>query len=593
MTELKRRDEIEEKYKWRLEDIFESDEVWESELKRAELLAKSFREKRGSVCESSESLLSALSDYCELSDLLASLSAYSFMRSDENNDETKYRVMNDRAGNVASACAAEIEFLETEIIAAGKERIKGFVEDEAGLSVYAHYFEDLFRRAEHKLSEECERLLALSYPVAENASDIFSALNDADFKFGTVEDKNGDEIELTQSRYGLLLESGDRVLRKNAYSALYAQYKAHKTALAASFAGNIKSDLFYATARKYPSTINMRLSGDNISESVYERLISVVSDGISELSEYMELRRRRLNLDKLCMYDLYTPIVQKEEKKIGYEEACEMVLEAVAPLGEQYVSDMRAALDDRWVDVFENKGKSSGAYSYGDNNTHPFVLLNYQGGLDDVFTLAHEMGHAMHSFYTSKAQPSIYKDYKIFVAEVASTVNENLLLEYLLKKAEDKNERAYLLNKKLEEIRTTFFRQTMFAEFEKKTHEVYKNGGALSHEILCDMYAELNRKYYPSVETDEDISYEWARIPHFYSSFYVYQYATGYAAAVRIKDLILGGESPEKYLRFLAGGDSEYPLKLLSDVGVDLASDEAFLSVIEEFKRAREELAEI
>ena len=353
----------------------------------------------------------------------------------------------------------------------------------------------------------------------------------------------------------------------------------------------MKSDLFYAKTRKFSSTLSMRLSGSFIPESVYTKLVEDVNCGIKELSEYLELRKEILGVDELCMYDLYAPIVPEDKEKIPYEKACEMVLSAVEPLGETYVNDMRKAFSEGWVDVFENKGKTSGAYSWGDNRNHPFVLMNYQGGIEDVFTLAHEMGHAMHSYYTNKTQPSVYRDYKIFVAEVASTVNENLLLEYLLRDATGIR-RAYLLGRKLEAIRTTFYRQTMFAEFEKAAHAAYMNGTPLTADELCDKYGKLNEKYYGKVcVCDENIAYEWARIPHFYTSFYVYQYATGFAAATKIKDLVISKkENATAYIEFLKSGSSDYPLNLLRCAGVDLEDGTAAKSVIEDLKSATEEL---
>ena len=410
-------------------------------------------------------------------------------------------------------------------------------------------------------------------------------------KFGEIEDTNGEKHELTHGRYGIFLESSDRTLRHAAYEAMYRQYKTYKNTFAAAYSGSVKSDLFFAKARKYDGTLSMRLSDSNIPVGVYDGLISEVEKGLSVLADYLRYRKEKLELSELCMYDLYTPLVSEDDGEISFEEACEMVLAAVAPLGEQYVSDMKHAFSEGWIDVYENRGKTPGAYSWGDNINHPFVLLNYQGKLEDVFTLAHEMGHAMHSYYTNKEQNPVYRDYKIFVAEVASTVNENLLLEYLLKDAEGER-REYLLGRRLEAIRTTFYRQTMFAEFERRAHAAHASGEALTAESLCEMYAEINRKYYGEVcVCDENVSYEWARIPHFYSSFYVYQYATGFAAATRIKELVLtSSEWAGKYIEFLKSGNSDYPLELLKKTGVDLESGDAARAVVEDMKSALENL---
>ncbi len=595
MSELKERNQINEIYKWRLEDIFENDGAWETAFDRALECAERFLTLRGELGKSAEGLLAALSLSDELDGLLLSVNAYAAMRRDEDNECAKYRAMADRASDLASDCAAKCAFFSPELIALGREKIESFMSQCEPLSVYRQFFDDMFRGAEHTLDAAGERLLSLSGPACEAPSDIFAAMNNADIKFGTIVGEDGAETELTQSRYGIFLESADRGVRQNAYSALYKQYRAYKNLFAATFAGNVKSDLFHARARGFESTIDMRLSENCIDKSVYDGLLNVVGEGLSELSDYLELRRRALGLERLCMYDLYTPLVGEDKEKIPYEQACELVLSAVAPLGEQYVKDMRRAFSERWVDVYENRGKTPGAYSWGDNKTHPFVLMNYQGGIDDVFTLAHEMGHAMHSYYTNAAQPPVYRDYKIFVAEVASTVNEGLLLKYLLKTASSEKRRAALLCRELEGIRTTFYRQAMFAEFERDVHAAYMDGTALTAESLCDIYGGINKKYYGSAAVcDENISYEWARIPHFYTSFYVYQYATGYAAASRINELVLSsGGAAEKYMRFLRGGSSKYPLQLLSDAGVDLRSRETVFSVVREFARATQELSAI
>ncbi len=587
---LKRVD-IEEKYKWKLEDIFKSDDEWEEAVAAVKARAKTFSLYKGHVTESYDTLLSALLMLDEIGDELLSITAYANMRRDEDNENSKYRAMADRAGDISSDISTICSFFEPELICAGRERLNDLTSKKPELSVYKQFFDNLFREAEHILDEKGERLLAISSPMGEAASDIFSAMNDADLKFGKVINEQGEEEELTHSRYALFLESADQGVRKEAYKEMYNQYKKYKNTFAAMYAGSVKSDLFYAKARGFESTIAMRLSDSFVPGDVYTRLISDVDDGISELSEYLELRKQALGLSELNMYDLYTPIVCEDKESIPYEKACELVLSAVRPLGEEYVNDMRRAFSERWVDVYENRGKTSGAYSWGDNRTHPYVLMNYQGSIEDVFTLAHEMGHAMHSYYTNKTQPSVYRNYKIFVAEVASTVNENLLLEFLLKDAEGVR-RAYLLGRKAEAIRTTFYRQTMFAEFEQRVHEMYMNGTPLTAETLCSVYGEINKKYYGEVAVcDDDISYEWARIPHFYTSFYVYQYATGYAAATRIKSLVTQSASgAEAYLEFLKSGSSDYPINLLKATGVDLTDSEPARSVISDMRSTVREL---
>ncbi|MBR5542918.1 MAG: oligoendopeptidase F [Oscillospiraceae bacterium] len=594
MAEVKSRCDIEEKYKWKLEDIFKNDAEFEAAVSEVRALSKEFVKFRGRVGEGEKSILASLRLSDEIGEKLLSVVAYASMRRDEDNDVQKYRAMAERVGDLESDIMSECSFFEPGLVAAGIERIRGFFEKEPALFEYAHFFDNLFREQEHILDEKSERLLAMSSPVGGSAHDIFSSMNNADIKFGNVINEEGREEELTHSRYGIFLESNDRRVRKEAYNAMYAQYKAFKNTFASMYSGSIKSDLFYAKARGFESVRDMRLFDGNIPSDVYDGLLENVNHGLSALSEYLEMRKKVLGVDELSMYDLYVPIVPEDREEIPYEEAVEMVLAAVAPLGEDYVSDMRRAFSERWVDVYENRGKTSGAYSWGDNTTHPFVLLNYQGKIEDVFTLAHEMGHAMHSYYTNKKQPTVYRDYKIFVAEVASTVNENLLMEYLLREATG-NRRAYLLGRKLEAIRTTFYRQTMFAEFESRVHGMYMEGTPLTAETLCKVYGEINKKYYGSVcVCDENITYEWARIPHFYTSFYVYQYATGFAAATCIKNLVLENlENARRYIEFLSGGNSAYPLNLLQGAGVDLTCADAVRSVVCDMEKTTKELGDI
>ncbi len=587
MAEIKDRKEVKEEYKWRLEDVFSSDEEWEKAAVEVVRHAESLAGMSRKVADSAENLFGVLTELDEIGESLLSVVVYACMRRDEDNGVSKYRAMADRCGDIESEVASLLSFVEPELVAAGEKKIAGFMVQKPELSVYRHFFDNLFREAAHILDGKSEKIIAMSSPVGETAHDIFSAMNNADIKFGEIEGEDGTPCELTHGRYSLFMESGNRRVRHDAYEAMYKQYRGFENAFAAMYAGNVKGDLFYARTRGYKSSLQMHLSDSAVPEEVYTRLIDDVNNGLTVLEDYLTLRKKALGLDELCMYDLYTPIVPEDKSDIPFKEACEIVLEAVKPLGEQYVADMRCAFSERWIDVYENRGKTPGAYSWGDNIHHPYVLLNYQGSLEDVFTLAHEMGHAMHSYYTNKTQPSVYRDYKIFVAEVASTVNENLLLEYLLRDATGER-RAYLLTRKAEAIRTTFYRQTMFAEFEKAAHAMYADGTALTAESLCKVYGEINKKYYGNVAVcDKNIAYEWARIPHFYTSFYVYQYATGFAAASRIKELVMNDViAAEKYIEFLHGGNSDYPLELLKKAGVDLTSSEPAKSVISDLRAA-------
>lgn len=588
------RSEIDEMYKWKLEDIFASDSEWEACFKSTLERAKSFSEFRGNITSCADNLLRSLEYLVELGNDVLSISAYACMRRDEDNNVSKYRAMADRVNDAESECASNTSFFEPEVISAGREKIFGYIDEDVRLSKYRHYFEDVFRRAEHTLDEKCEELLAMSGPMSESSGDAFSSLNNADLKFDDIKDENGKITELTHGRYGTFMESKDRKVRKSAYESMYAQYIKYKNTFASMYAGNVKSDRFFARVRGYSSSLEMHLADGNISADIYDRLISDVRNGIPVLNEYLNLKKKMLGISELKMYDLYAPTVPHDSEKITYEKACEIVLDAVAPLGKQYTDDMKKAFSERWVDVCENKGKTPGAYSWGDNRTHPFVLLNYQGEIEDVFTLAHEMGHAMHSYYTNSTQPDIYRNYKIFVAEVASTVNENLLMDYLLRNAEG-DRLAYLLGRELESIRTTFYRQTMFAEFEKAAHGAYAEGEALTADYLCSLYGGINSQYYSaSVDCDENISFEWARIPHFYTSFYVYQYATGFSAASRLKELVSeNSENAKKYIEFLKCGDSKYPIDALKCAGADLTKSETAESVVRRMKKSLDRLSEI
>ena len=425
---------------------------------------------------------------------------------------------------------------------------------------------------------------------------IFGMLDNADLKFPCIRDENGEEVELTKGRYSKFMESSDRRVRKDAFEALYSSYGKLRNTLGATLNASVKSDVFYARVRRFPSALQASLDGDNIPVTVYDRLIEVVHSYLPELNRYLKLRKKMLDLSDLHMYDLYTPLLPEYKKSFEYHEAKKLVLEGLKPLGEDYINIARQGLENGWVDVFENEGKTSGAYAWGAYDTHPYILLNYQGKIRDVFTIAHEMGHAMHSYHSNHAQPYINAGYRIFVAEVASTVNEALLMEHMLEHTSDPLEKQYLVNQYLEQFRTTVFRQTMFAEFEKVIHEEVEQGGALTTDWLSERYRELNQLYYgEEVVINPEIALEWSRIPHFYSGFYVYKYATGYAAAIALSRGILdqGREARERYIEFLKGGDSDYPLNLLGKAGVDMESPAPVRAALDVFKRLIDELADL
>jgi oligoendopeptidase F len=590
---LPKRDEIDEKYKWKLEDIYPDEEIWEADFKRAQQYNTEIVKYKGTLSESAEQLLGCLNLCDEMMALNDKLYVYARMRRDEDNSNPKYQGLTDRIASLGTETYASISFIIPEIISIDEKTLKGYINSNEKLKIYDRYFDEILRQKEHILSEKEEEILALASDITGSPSDIFNMFNNADIKFPYIKDEEGELVELTKGRYIKFLESKDRRVRRDAFQALYDTYGKFSNTLATALNNNIKVNKFYATVRKYDSCIQASLDSDNISTRVYDNLVKTVDNNLHLLHRYLKLRKRALDLPEINMYDLYVPIVDEPAKTIPYEEAVNIVKKGLVPLGEKYINDLDHAFSKGWIDVFENQGKTSGAYSWGTYLTHPYVLLNYQGTINDVFTIAHEMGHAMHSFYTNKTQPYIYSDYKIFVAEVASTVNESLLMRYMLENANDKRDKAYLLNHYLEEFRGTLFRQTMFADFEKTIHQKVENGEALTASEFCRIYRELNERYFgQDVVVDKEIEMEWARIPHFYSSFYVYKYATGISAAVSLSNQILteGKPAVDRYLEFLASGSSDYPLELLKKAGVDLSTPKPIEDAMKVFEKTLGEL---
>jgi oligoendopeptidase F len=580
MTETKsntlpKREEIDSKYKWVLEDIYPGIEKWEEDFKQVKQLSSEVGKFRGTLKDSSANLLNCLKFSDELLSLNDKLFVYARMRRDENNAEAEYQALTDRSSTLSTEVYAAVSYIVPEIISISEDILKGYIDENTELQLYRQTINEILRQKKHILSEREEELLALSSEVTNSSHDIFTMFNNADIKFPFIKDENGDEVEVTKGRYVKFLESKDRRVRQDAFHALYSSYKKFNNTLASTLVSNFKKNKFYTTARKYETSLEAALDSDNIVTSVYDSLIETVTNNLGLLHRYLRLRKKALKLDELHMYDLYVPIVEESHKNISYEDAKAMVTSGLQPMGKEYLGYLEQGFTNGWIDVYENEGKTSGAYSWGAYKTHPYVLLNHQGTINDVFTIAHEMGHALHSFYTNKTQPYTYSEYKIFVAEVASTVNESLLMRHLLKNTNDKKEKAYLLNHFLEEFRGTVFRQVMFAEFEKIVHAKVEQGEALTSQELSKIYRELNVKYYGSeVVIDEDIDMEWARIPHFYNSFYVYKYATGFSAATSLSQQILNEGQPavERYIEFLKSGGSNYPLELLKKAGVDLST---------------------
>lgn len=590
---LKTRDQIDKKYKWNIEAMISEESVIDEDLETIKNDAASYSEKyAGHLTDDAETLLSAFKDRDDIWRRLEMIYVYARMRRDENNAETKYQGMTDKCNAVIAAVSSQMAFFTPELLSASEETILDYVNDTAGLKTYEFAIKDTLRQKSHILSEAEENILAQMGEVTSATNDIFTMLNNADMKFGKITDEDGDEVELTHGNYIKFMESHNRKVREAAYNTMYSSYKELINTIATTYNYNTKTDVVGARIRKYDSARSAALSGDNIPADVYDNLIKVVNDNLPQMHRYVELRRKLLGTDKLYMYDMYVPVIKVPEKTVTYEEGLDIIREALTPLGEEYIEKMNQGIGEGWIDVYENKGKTSGAYSFGCYDSYPYILLNYTDTLKDVFTIIHEMGHSMHSRYTRDEQPYIYGSHSIFTAEVASTVNESLLMQHLLSKEDDIEMKKYLLNIHLEEFRTTLFRQTMFAEFEDITHKAIESGQVLTAEWMCQQYEDLNTKYYgPAVEKDDTIRYEWARIPHFYNAFYVYKYATGYSAAAAISSKILteGKTAAYSYIEFLKTGESDYPIELLKIAGVDMSTPEPIEKAMKTFNKLLDE----
>ncbi|MGE6260191.1 oligoendopeptidase F [Heyndrickxia sporothermodurans] len=586
---LPNRNEIDEELTWRLEDIFESDEVWDKEYKEVKALLSEADQYKGKLENSADDLYAALKFQDEVSERLGKLYTYAHMRNDQDTTNSFYQGLESRMKSLIAEMGSAFAFLVPEILSMDESKLKSFIDEKDELKVYQHALEQINLQRPHVLSAEQEALLAQASEVMNASSNTFGMLNNADLEFPCITDENGEEIQITHGRYTRFLESADQRVRKEAFEKVYETYGSFRNTFASTLSGQVKRDNFNAKVRNYDSARHAALSNNNIPESVYDNLVNTVNDNLHLLHKYVKLRKKVLGVKELHMYDLYTPLVKEVEMKIPYDEAKELVLKGLAPLGEEYLSILKEGFDNRWVDVVENKGKRSGAYSSGAYGTNPYILMNWQDNVDNLFTLAHEFGHSIHSYYTRKNQPYTYGDYSIFVAEVASTCNEALLNDYLLKTIDDEKKRIYLLNHYLEGFRGTVFRQTMFAEFEHLIHQKEQNGEALTAELLTKEYYELNKKYFgeEDIMIDEQIGLEWSRIPHFYYNYYVYQYATGFSAATALSSQILqeGKPAVERYIGFLSAGSSDYPIEVLKKAGVDMTSSspiEAALKVFEE-----------
>lgn len=572
-SELLKRSEVREEDTWKTSDMYENTVAWETELKEISALVDKAAVFEGKAAENADNLFVVLETLAKAGEKIEKAFNYAERLFDEDQTNTEHQAMNSRVYSLYADMGSKTAFVDPEILAASEETLEGFLKAKPELELYRKQLAEIRRLKEHCLSAEMEKLLAMTAEMSQTPADTFSILNNADFIFPEIEDENGEKARITHGRYGQFMQCANRRVRKDAFEKMYQTYKQYLNTLASLYSGNIKQQNFHAKARKYASSLEAAVDENNVSPSVYYNLIDTVNKNLDKMHAYVALRKKCLGLDEMHMYDIYTPMIPDMTKKISFEEAKETVLKALAPLGEDYVNKVKEGFENRWIDVYENQGKRSGAYSAGAYGCHPYVLLNYNGTLDDMFTLAHEMGHAMHSNYSNEAQPYIYAGYKIFVAEVASTCNEILLMEYLLKNTTDKKERAYLLNHYLDSFKGTVYRQTQFAEYEMLTNKMYEDGESLTADNLSSVYLELNKKYYGSdIISDEQIAYEWARIPHFYYNFYVYQYATSYCAAFSVAHKILEEGTPavERYKKFLSGGCSMAPVELLKIAGVNL-----------------------
>ncbi len=584
---LPKRSEVATEYTWNLESIYPTDAEWEADFARlAGSLpeVQSFQSKLG---ESGSSLLAAFTARDNAYELLGKLYVYAHMRLDEDTANGTYQALNDRVTTLYNQLNTASAYFTPEILSIPQERIEEFLSSTPGLDLYRHVLAEINRQRAHVLAAEMEGLLAQANELGNAPERAFEMLNYADLKLPQITDENGEKAQLTQGNYvAKFLESRNGEVRREAFTAMLGTYQSFANTFGATLSGQVKRDIFFARARKYNSALEAALDANNIPVAVYDNLVETVAANLPKLHRYLELRKKLLGLADLHMYDLYVPMVGEVDYKVEYAAAQETVVTALQPLGQRYMDILRDGYASRWIDVYENQGKRSGAYSSGAYGTQPFILLNYQPTMDSMFTLAHELGHSMHSYFTRQTQPFPYGDYTIFVAEVASTLNEALMTHHLLKTTEDRGLRMYILNHALETYRGTLFRQTMFAEFEREIHARAEAGEALTHETLSVMYKALNDKYYGAVvRVDDDISIEWARIPHFYYNFYVFQYATGISASAALAKQIVteGDPAVQRYLHFLSRGSSDYSINLLRDAGVDLSTPEPIQQALDTF----------
>ena len=591
--ELITRDQVKEEDTWNIKDMYEDASQWEADLEEIKRLTALVTEYEGKVCKDAKNLLFVLNNLAIISEKIDFDYNYAQRLFDQDQGNTTHQAMSAKIFSLYSEVMSQISFVDPEILECDAAVREGYMSELPELELYRIQIKEIQRLKPHTLSAEIEKVAAMTTEMCQSPDDIYCALTNVDLSFGMLKDENDEDIRLTEGRYIHLLESPNRRVRKDAFEEYYRVYKQFLNTIAAVYNSQVKTQCFNSKLRGYASNLEAAVDASNVSPQVYKNLLDTIDKNVDKLHRYVSLRKKCLGLDELHMYDIYTPMIAGVAKEISYEEAKETILKALAPLGEDYVALLKEGFENRWIDVYENQGKRSGAYSAGAYGCHPYVLMNYDNTLDKMFTLAHEMGHALHSYYSDTNQPYIYSQYKIFVAEVASTTNEILLMEYLLKNCTDDKEKAYLLNHYLDGFKGTVFRQAQFAEFEMKTNAMAESGEGLNADNLSKLYKEINEKYYGSeIISDDQIAYEWARIPHFYYNFYVYQYATSYCAAQAIAHDVLEKGTPavEAYKKFLSSGCTDAPVELLKIAGVDLTTAAPIQSALDTMDRVLAEL---
>lgn len=589
---IKDRSSIESIYKWNIDEMYNNKEAIDVDIKKVESILKEVKNYKGKLGSSKDSLYKALKLSEDASRIVQNLYVYTHMKQHEDTRINENQGMATKIEMLSTELSMATSYIVPEIISIDDKILNEFLESK-DLSFYKKYIDDILREKPHTLSEREEEILAATSDISGVAENVYDMLSFADLEFPEIEDEKGNKVKLTHSNFSVFLKSKNQRVRKDAFEALYSVYDKYKNTFASTLYGGIKSEIFYSKMRKHKSALEGSLFNDDVSVDVYNNLILAIDENLDSLNKYVELKKRFLGLEEIHMYDLYVPLTDKFDMKIPYEKAQDIILKALRPLGEDYLNIIKKAFSERWIDVYENEGKQGGAYSWGSYDSHPYILMNYHDDLNSLFTLIHELGHSVHSYYSRTSQEYLYSNYKIFVAEVASTLNELLLINYLLDNSSSREETIYLLNYYLEQFRTTVYRQTMFAEFEKITHEKVEGKEPLTAKEFTDIYYGLNEKYYgKSCNVDRQIGLEWARIPHFYSNFYVYKYATGFSAASALSQQILkeGESAVQRYIAFLKSGGSEYPLVQLKSAGVDMEKKESVDSALSVFSELVDKL---